>query len=157
MTTHTGQWLLSLSHQFIINLQSFVWSSWGCLLPVSIMYEQTGFIMNCLIMESITSLIIILMNNQLTVIFPEDYLNNSILSNLCWFGGSDMGRLLTLFKARFHLLTNPPPTYYPPSTPHPTTTSLYPSWFSLQSAIPISCMHRISIRNSHQDYFEYSL
>ena len=142
MTTHTGQWLLSLSHQFIINLQSFVWSIWGCLLPVSIMYEQTGFIMNCLIMESITSLIINLMNNELTVIFPEDYLNNSILSNLCWFGGSDMGRLLTLFKARFHLLTSPPtpthllPPIYPPSTPQPTPTSLYPSWFSLQSAIP---------------------
>ena len=39
--------------------------------------------MNCLIMESITSLIINLMNDELTVIFPEDYLNNSILSNLC--------------------------------------------------------------------------
>ena len=64
-------------------------------------------------MESITSLIIILMNNQLTVIFPEDYLNNSILSNLCWFGGSDMGRLLTLFKARSPDLLIPSLTHLP--------------------------------------------
>ena len=66
-----------------------------------------------------------------------------------------MGTLLTLFKARFHLLTNSPPTYYPPIYPPPNHYISVPLLILTTKRHPhVSCMHRISIRNSHQDYFE---